>query len=1849
MGKLETAITGWESNLLDLSRSNRMINYPLTPGKRGSRQTLRLDQPGYAELYDLLVRQGKSLPVQQPPVEKFDLRAEAVMRLFERMGSPVVPMEGVVRPAGSFTEYRKVLKNMRAKMKLAREEQGIGILYMAVGFLEWQPFSGPKDRIFSPLLLVPVRLTLKNIRAPFVLETHDEDVVVNPALAQLFSTEYNLTLPELADQDAPVDEYLDQVELLAKQHSWAVRRECHLALMSFQKISMYHDLKRNHERIAQNPVLRAIAGEEPYPLDPAVMDSIRLDAIPPGDSHLVVNADSSQHYAVELSRRGVSFCLQGPPGGGKSQTITNIIAQALADGKKVLFVAEKMAALDVVHRRLRDVGLGEFTLALHSHRANRKSILAEISQPLQLEKQELDHQAMATLDALEDLCRRLNVYPSLLHRRREPLGESLYGVLGELATLTGLPLVSAPLQGVEEVTRSALNAEVARLSQLARAHRRYQTLPDNPYEGLQGSWTTFMTRAQLKNELIGAIADAQGLQPVIARLMADGLLQEGDELTSITALQEVCAAAQQGPVSDALFTGAARIAALADKARHALGRIDDARRIAETVFLPGAQLTDAADCLTRMTALESDVKAVLTGSAWQSRLDAHATHYGQLEQSIRRHTDIAGRALTLMGCTARSGAEADWALDALAAMLATPNATTLPEADVSRLLQQIRSVRESAGSLLERQWQLLGRNWADSVLTLDAAGMLRRFAECSLVDRINPFGHYAKELSRLRNHFTGRTFPDERGYTTFLNSLAAWQTERQEWSRKAYAITNALGLRAMGPDADWGSLEEQLTALYTLTSLADTPGHARLLAEALQKPEIRISAESLRTWTLRYASYDKSLRGASYGGNVLTDDVTVTLQNLLTAAEDLKALRDLQDELRPACHPGVAWTAMLRGLRALDEQQRYTALLDSAIAEMSPLLPGEALSARSDLAALHAAASRVLQAQECGACLPEGVVRSLLTGARALPDLTGTADLSRATARLARFAAGFSDDASPLAMPFAAMCARLQRCLDEPDALDLWQEWRDASAGMSGTLFAPFVDAARAAELPADQWADAARRCFLFLWVEHVLGEEHLLSLFHAHVHEENISQFATLDQQQLLIARSRIRKQLIDVLPDEKHRAFAATDELALLMRETNRRSGHMPLRKLFSRIPNLLLTLKPCLMMSPLSVASYLEDSAMTFDLVIFDEASQIMPENAIGAIMRGKQVIVTGDTKQMPPTDFFTVSVGGHDYDTDEEEEAPVDEAPTEESILEQCATVLPSCPLLWHYRSRHESLIAFSNREIYAGRLVTSPGSIDKQAHLGVELVYVPDGVFHKRRNRPEALRCIDLIEDHILNRSHRSLGVVAFSRTQQSAIEEELHRFRIAHPEYDEFFDETRDEPFFIKNLENVQGDERDTMIFSVGYAKREGGKPMSLNLGPLSASGGERRLNVAITRARCNIKLVTSVLARDIDLSRTGAEGTRLLRAYIDYAEKGFSAIAADDAVQTRSAPKTDAFVAHLADVLTDAGFRVERSVGCSDCRIDLAVCHPTVEGRYVLGILTDGVTYAAQRTCRDRDHLQGSVLNRMGWQLYRVWSADWLQRPEGVERELIAAVQAAIDAPAPAPEALADQPVRVWSHPAARPEQAAFAFADYQVTLLPSGQDLPVNELELRVVDAEQPVHRDEICRRLAPALGHDRVDPGLRRTVGVAIDYLALDELTEADGFLSRRGFTLTQPRRAGKRTIDMISPDELRLAIRTVAEHSIRADREAIIARVAELLGYERRGPRIQRALESAFDALVSEDVLRIADGKVEMPVGIAVPEAPAALPAPDAPPALPAADAPIALPAPLPADPEVTDND
>ena len=457
--------------------------------------------------------------------------------------------------------------------------------------------------------------------------------------------------------------------------------------------------------------------------------------------------------------------------------------------------------------------------------------------------------------------------------------------------------------------------------------------------------------------------------------------------------------------------------------------------------------------------------------------------------------------------------------------------------------------------------------------------------------------------------------------------------------------------------------------------------------------------------------------------------------------------------------------------------------------------------------------------------------------------------------------------------------------------------------------------------------------------------------------------------------------------------------DQDQLIRKEASKKTRHLPLRRLFEQAPEALTALRPCWAMSPLDVAQTLPPRPL-FDLVVFDEASQVMPCDAIPALLRGRRAMVAGDSRQLPPTSFFDAA--GADDDLDDDEESMADY----ESILDVMDSRLSRHPLTWHYRSQDERLIAYSNQEIYHGSLTTFPGADADQC---LDWVLVPHrmGVTtEKGSNSDEVLRVVDLMIDHAQQRPAESLGVIAMGLHHAHRIEEAL-RQRIEkenHPELEEFFKESHEERAFVKNLERVQGDERDAIILSIGYGKNADGK-MQYRFGPLIMQGGERRLNVAITRARKRMTLVSSFAFADMDPDRTRSTGANMLRGFLKFVQSGGTELDGADE-QTPLNP----FELDILDKLRATGLDVVPQYGCSGYRIDFAVRHPTRSGQFALAVEADGASYHSSPTARDRDRLRQEHLERLGWRFCRIWSSDWFSDHSREVDRVVAAYRQAVE-----------------------------------------------------------------------------------------------------------------------------------------------------------------------------------------------------------------------------------------------
>lgn len=551
------------------------------------------------------------------------------------------------------------------------------------------------------------------------------------------------------------------------------------------------------------------------------------------------------------------------------------------------------------------------------------------------------------------------------------------------------------------------------------------------------------------------------------------------------------------------------------------------------------------------------------------------------------------------------------------------------------------------------------------------------------------------------------------------------------------------------------------------------------------------------------------------------------------------------------------------------------------------------------------------------------------------------------------------------------------RVLENEDALRAWILWNKAADDAIESGLLPVVSAYRNG-LESDLVIPAFRKAVYKELAIKAIDSDDALNLFSGNSFNEKIAQFRKVDQELTELAQSEIFCKLAAQVPNFTT-ASVSSSETGILQRAIRSGGRGTSIRKLFEQIPNLLPKLCPCMLMSPISVAQYLDPNRKPFDLVVFDEASQLPTCKAVGALARGENAIVVGDPKQMPPTSFFASST------TDEEH---LDEEDME-SILDDCLALnMPQTHLLWHYRSRHESLIAFSNSQFYENKLYTFPSVNDRESH--VRLIHV-DGVFErgaKRINRAEA----EAVVEELKRRCHdpacaeRSVGVVTFNISQQNLIDDLLTEACLLDPELDEWAYHSK-EPIFIKNLENVQGDERDVILFSIGYGPDKDGK-VSMNFGPLNREGGWRRLNVAVSRARYEMLVFATLTPDQIDLSRTRAAGVVALKEFMQFAASNQLYITEDSTISGDR--KTTGIVDAICDAIRENGYETDRSIGESAYKIDIGVVNPKDPERYLLGILLDGTSYGSAKTTRDREIAQINVLEGLGWRITRVWTMDW-------------------------------------------------------------------------------------------------------------------------------------------------------------------------------------------------------------------------------------------------------------------
>ena len=708
--------------------------------------------------------------------------------------------------------------------------------------------------------------------------------------------------------------------------------------------------------------------------------------------------------------------------------------------------------------------------------------------------------------------------------------------------------------------------------------------------------------------------------------------------------------------------------------------------------------------------------------------------------------------------------------------------------------------------------------------------------------------------------------------------------------------------------------------------------------------------------------------------------------------------------------------------------------------------------------------------------------------------------------------------------------------------------------------------------------------------IDYAFKEEKPLQEFKKYNHERQIEVFKDLDMTIMVENIKHILKHHFDNCP----RINDNTPEMNILRREFQKKKNQMPIRKLLSKAGETIKAIKPVFMMSPLSIASYLEPGKMSFDLVVFDEASQVRPVEAFGALLRANQIVVVGDSHQLPPTNFFDTMTTKYEGVTDEDYDVS-----NMESILSLLlAKNIPERTLNWHYRSRHKSLIMISNKEFYDGRLNIFPSVDDLDINEGLIFNYLPKTVYLRGRTRTnpeEAKVVIKAALKHALEHPNQSLGIVSFSMAQADELYREFERQmkRNTSKEIENFFHMHETEPFFFKNLENVQGDERDVIFISVGYGHDENGY-LSMDFGPLNKEGGERRLNVLITRARERTEIFSNITGYDINISKTQSLGVKALKKYLDYAQnrKNYD--------ERNRSSDVEGFTDYIYNRLLEYGFTVLRNVGVPGFGIDLAIVDEKNPNRFLLGIECDGGAYSNFQSATDRDRLRNAVLTNLGWKIYHIWSTDFYRNPKVEFEKLLNYINNIRDVLVPVKQA----PVINVKRAKAEKINDVNVIVDYKLYNGPKRRASILDEIETlsklieKIIEVEAPIHIHEIMRRIQGVTQVNKLTERMKKNILQAFE-LIKDNYEINDEFVYLPNMEIEVRRRSSieNKRMEFIPKCEIKEACYTVIDLGLATTIDEVKANVGEILGFNKTNPTLVKVVNESISELLEEKSIYI----------------------------------------------------
>jgi superfamily I DNA and/or RNA helicase len=1856
-------VEDWKSRLIDLSKRNKLLYFRKT--KRGR---LSISKPDPQVVFNALVLRKRHLEFWLPLDEaKLPEKARTNGKTEEKTAKENINaalLEETSRPTanqlvcGSLSrlEIERSLKNLRWRSLLDYRERGVRIFHAAFGTLNWVDIE-TKECVQSPLILVPLELERDSIHKPYTISVPpvEDEAVLNPALQVKLKNDYKIDLPPLPEEweNQSLADYFNRVNQTVAEIGWTVEPSLDLGLFSFQKLVIYKDLEANVDLVTQHPIIRAIAGiKENHLILDGLPDEKGVDKIEaPAKTYEVLDADSSQRVSIEYALRGQSFVMQGPPGTGKSQTIANMIAECIARGKSVLFVSDKMAALEVVYKRLSEVGLAHFCLELHSSKANKQQVVAELKCSLDENLVPRKLPSAYEFEKMMEYRETLNGYVSALHEKRPYLQRSAYDVLSLVSSLEHVPFVPVGLTDLSLLTPQKMDELEDLISHLSKVWKVIEE-PDFPWLGYHASAYNLEVRSELLTTL-EKIGSALGeLRHETEKFSSKLGVLPPETFMRINWLIELSKLLFESPKPEAHWLTNSDIDKLVNEAKTyyetsiwikntrnnlmerynsnlfdlVLNRSAETKEALRTLgkSLPGVELEESELLKKREKLLVFIKSTQIAARKWRetSRTLAQILGLDNDGLTIEQMKELSRIALL---CFAEDKPEPKWFDSAYFEQ-------------VQEIVADAKQIYQEHKLLKER----LDETYSSGIYALDLDELIRRYSgpyQSFLRIFNSAYRRDQKQIAKITNN--GKVRKDVLSDLINARKVKKLHSQIEE---QAETIQTMLGHFYYKDRINFRGAEKAIELTAEIRRLSWTTPIPDNLVKMIAygsnpSPMIKNLGLELQESIDKWEQLGKDLEQLIPANMVISSaPITQTSLPILEewANETERRLNSLQtltkDTLSTCKQEPQNYKQLLEDLKNAEDIRKKEAAMIGEKAQLQAKFGARFNGLETDWQDLLNVLnwSQGVQTMFAGVPVPEIFARIAAEGPTAAPS---NIELNKKYDAAAKILSDFEErfeteikyqNQKLHDLRIKVIIERIKALRDHVDDLQVWIDFRDIKNLLELRGLDQFFRRLAEQRIPARELVDVFRKGVYQEWINNLYNEDPRLGNFRRENHEQLIADFRKLDQDLIRLTSSMV----IEAANSRKPQDIlvkAADTEANILLKEAAKRRRIMPIRILLQKIPNLLVKLKPCLLMSPVTVSQFLPPENK-FDLVLFDEASQIVPEDAVGAIYRGKTLVVAGDNKQLPPTSFFQKNLVD-DVDWDELRDEDVE---IYDSILDECLGIgLPVKTLRWHYRSRDERLIAFSNHRFYDDTLITFPAANAQNDTLGVKLVYVSSGVYDrggKRDNIIEAEKVADLVFEHFHLYPKKTLGVVTFSLAQMETVEEAIYRRLEEQPDFEPFFKEDRLEGFFVKNLENVQGDERDVIFFSVGYGYDQQ-KQMTMNFGPLNKPGGERRLNVAVTRAREKVVLITSIKSSDIspDIKAVGVE---TLRCYLDYAECGPETL-------RKIEPRKDEFESALnedvASEIKKMGFDIVPQVGCSGHKIDIGVIDPINPGNFLLGVECDGTTYKSSSSARDRDRLHEQVLNQLGWRIHHIWSPTWVSRRDSEIRRLKEALEQAQKLQL---EKDAQKPAVIIQEISATPEtdvqKIQFGGIErigvpYKIYPLKAKFDpyirvgssnssyrsrqknefyFPENRVDqtkllAELVENEGPVHFDYAVKRLAASWGIKKTTPQIFHAVKEALNNLLKEKKVVIKGsFLwpPQLKETLVRVPVRGipepRRKPEHIPPEEVESAMKLVTKFALSISADSLIDVTTKIFGLNHSGVKTKEVFSEILKRLVKE---------------------------------------------------------